>query len=161
MFSKLDANSGFWQVPLSKECRLLTTFITPFGRFCFNRLPLSISSALERFQRRMREILTGQEGGICHMDDVLLFVPSQKAHNAGLCASARVMLSTLKYAFLEHCISEDGVQPDEHALDTMQQLPVLLSKKDLQRLPGMVMYVSHFVPDLADLLAPLTEMLSN
>ena len=28
-FSKLDANSGFHQVPLDSECQLLTTFITP------------------------------------------------------------------------------------------------------------------------------------
>ena len=39
-FSKLDANSGFWQIPLSEESRPLTTFITPFGRYQFNKLPL-------------------------------------------------------------------------------------------------------------------------
>ena len=39
VFSKLDANSRFWQIPLAKSSRLLTTFITPFGRFCFNKLP--------------------------------------------------------------------------------------------------------------------------
>lgn len=32
VFSKLDANCGFWQTPLAESFRLLTTFITPFGR---------------------------------------------------------------------------------------------------------------------------------
>ena len=44
VFSKLDANSGFWQIPLTEESRLLTTFITPFGRYCFNKLPFGIST---------------------------------------------------------------------------------------------------------------------
>ncbi|GBM06000.1 hypothetical protein AVEN_49391-1 [Araneus ventricosus] len=32
-FSKLDANSGFRQIPLDKKSSYLATFITPFGRF--------------------------------------------------------------------------------------------------------------------------------
>eukprot|EP00731_Ephydatia_muelleri_P032481 Em0024g25a len=35
IFSKLDANSGFWQIPLTERSKLLTTFITPFGRYYF------------------------------------------------------------------------------------------------------------------------------
>ena len=49
VFSKLDANSGFWQLPLDKESRLLTTFITPYGRYCFNRPTFEITSAPEVF----------------------------------------------------------------------------------------------------------------
>jgi len=33
VFSKLDTNSGFWQIPLDPDSRLLTTFLTPFGRY--------------------------------------------------------------------------------------------------------------------------------
>ena len=32
-FTILDANSGFWQIPLDTDSKLLTTFITPYGRF--------------------------------------------------------------------------------------------------------------------------------
>ena len=37
--SKLDCNSGYWQLPLDDESQLLTTFITPFGRYCCTRGP--------------------------------------------------------------------------------------------------------------------------
>ena len=62
VFSKIDTNSGFWQIPLDPQSRLLTTFLTPFGRFCFNKLPFGISSAPEHFQRRMNNILAGIPG---------------------------------------------------------------------------------------------------
>lgn len=31
IFSKLDANMGFWQMPLMEDSAKLTTFITPYG----------------------------------------------------------------------------------------------------------------------------------
>ena len=36
--SKLDAASGFFQIPLEEESRDYTTFLTPFGRYRFKRL---------------------------------------------------------------------------------------------------------------------------
>ena len=81
IFSKLDSNSGFWQIPLSKESRPLTTFITPFGRFHFNKLPFGISCAPELFQRRMNQMLEGLEGVVCLVDDVLVFGSNREEHD--------------------------------------------------------------------------------
>ena len=67
LFSKLDANSGFWQMPLANKSQRLTTFITPFGRYHFTRMPFRISSAPEHFEKRMSAILSGL------MDDILIF----------------------------------------------------------------------------------------
>ena len=72
LFTKLDANSGFWQILLSEKSCLPTTFITPSGRYAVNKLLFGIWSAPEIFQRR---ILEGLEGAVCLMgDDVLVLV---------------------------------------------------------------------------------------
>ena len=65
VFSKLDCNSGFFQIPLTSNCTHLTTFITPFGRFCFKRLPFGVTPASEVYQKRMFAILEGLEGVVC------------------------------------------------------------------------------------------------
>ena len=84
VLSKLDANSGFWQIPLSPESSPLTTFITPFGRYCFNRLPFGITSAPEHYQRRMAAIFQGLDGVVCLMDDVLVHGRTQQEHDERL-----------------------------------------------------------------------------
>ena len=38
-FSKLDAKNGYWSILLDEESQLLTTFHSPFERFCFRRMP--------------------------------------------------------------------------------------------------------------------------
>ena len=70
VFSKLDTNSGFWQIKLAWESRPLTTFITPRGRFCFNMLGFRISSGSKKFQKNTSQILQGLHGMECNIDDV-------------------------------------------------------------------------------------------
>ena len=80
IFSKLDA-SRFWQIPLDAKSKLLATFVTPFKRFCFNRLPFGISSAPEIFQSTMSKKLEGFERTVCQMDDVLIHGVDQPEHD--------------------------------------------------------------------------------
>ena len=72
---------GFWQIPLDDESRLLATFVTLFGRSCFNRLPFGSSSVPEIFQRTMSRVLEGSEGTLCQMDDVLIHGVDQSEHD--------------------------------------------------------------------------------
>ena len=83
-FTKLDCNSGFWQEKLDPDSRLLTTFITPFGRFCFNRMPFGIKSAPEHYQKKMSQILEGSEGHISIIDDMLIHGKTQEEHDRRL-----------------------------------------------------------------------------
>ena len=52
VFSVVDAKNGFWHVELDDDSSHLA-FNSPFGRFCWRRMPFSLCSALEEFQRRL------------------------------------------------------------------------------------------------------------
>ena len=77
IFSKIDAQSGFWQ-PLDPETAKLTTFITPYGRFYMKRVPFGISP--EIFIRVVSETLQGIEGVICYFDDILCYSKANEEH---------------------------------------------------------------------------------
>ena len=49
-FSVLDAKNGFWEFQLDKPSSLPTTFNTPFGGYCWLRLPFGIKTAAEGYQ---------------------------------------------------------------------------------------------------------------
>ena len=63
---------------------MLTTFITPLGRFCFNRMPFGINPAPEHYQKKMNEILDDLDGKICIMDDISIYGKSQTEHDTRL-----------------------------------------------------------------------------
>lgn len=174
IFTKLDANSGFWQIPLDEESKLLTTFVTPFGRFCFNRLPFGITSAPEVFQRAMSNILEGLDGVICHMDDVLIHGKTQQEHDIRV----RAVLQRLKEAgitlnhvkcefsqqsvkFLGHFIDKTGVKVDPNKTEAIRSFPVPKTVKELQRFMGMVNQVGKFIPGLADVNEALRQLLKK
>ena len=82
--TKLDAKSGFYQIPLDESARDLTTFITPLGRYRYKRLPMGISIAPEIFQRKMTELLDGLPGVVCYLDDIVIIGNTQEEHDINL-----------------------------------------------------------------------------
>ena len=174
VFSKLDANSGFRQIPLTKKSRPLTTFITPFGRYCFNKMPFGISSAPEHFQKRMSKILAGLDGVLCLMDDTLVFGEDKKGHDERLTAALRkieaagVTLNPSKcefgksqLKFLGHLIDQEGIRADTDKTSAITEMKPPTNVSELRRFMGMVNQLGKFSPNLADLTQPLRQLLST
>ena len=84
VMSKLDAASGFYQIPLDESSRAFTSFLTPFGRYRYKRLPMGINCAPEIYQRKMMELLHGIDGVLIYMDDVIVFGRNQCEHDKNL-----------------------------------------------------------------------------
>jgi hypothetical protein len=57
IFSKLDLQNAYLQLPLSKESREVVTINTHKGLFTYNSLPFGVASAPAVFQRTMEGII--------------------------------------------------------------------------------------------------------
>ena len=174
IFTKLDANAGFWQIPLTKESRPLTTFITPFGRYQFNALPFGITSAPELFQKRMNTLLANLKGVLCLMDDVLVYGENQREHDERLEAvlmrikaagmtlnSDKCEVSKSQLKFLGHIIDETGVQADPAKTEAVIQMSPPKNVTEVRRFIGIVNQLSKFIPNCATILHPLNVLLSK
>ena len=158
---------------LSKESAVFTTFITPFGRFYFNRLPFGITSAPEYFQKRMSDILAGLEGVVCMIDDVLIHGSTQDEHDRRLIAvlerlnQAKVTLNQAKSEFSKHRIKflgqildGSGVQPDPDKVEAIQAMKAPMNVTEVKRFLGMINQLSNFT-NLAQKAKPLRDLLSK
>lgn len=160
--------------PLAEESSLLTTFITPVGRYRFNRLPLGITSAPEHFQSRMTKLLEGLDGAVCLMDDILVHGKTQQEHDDRLCAvfktlensgmtlnKDKCMFSCNKVKFLGQVISDEGVSCDPDKVAAILQMPEPTNVPELRRFLGMVNHLTKYTPNLAEMTQPLLELLSK
>ena len=174
VFSRLDANSGFWQIPLAETSRHLTTFITPFGRYCFNKLPFGISGVPEHFQKRMSAILDGLSGVLCLINDLLTFGHDQKENDERLNTAleqiqqAGVTLNAEKYefskrqvTFLEHVINENGISADPQKTAAITDMAAPTNISELRCFMGMVNQLGKFSPQIVSLSKPLRDLLST
>ncbi|KAK3101745.1 hypothetical protein FSP39_006077 [Pinctada imbricata] len=174
VFSKLDAMCGFHQIPLDEESSLLTTFITPFGRYCYKRLPFGITSASEIFQRPMTDILKGLDGVETIIDDVLIYGRNMTEHDERLklvlerIQNAEIKLNNDKCEYRKerieyfgHVICKEGILPRPQRLQAIQELPAPTDVSELRRTIGMIMYLGRFIPDLSSMIHLLTDLLKS
>ncbi len=79
--TKLNASAGFLQMKLDEESSKLCTFIKPFGRYRFLRLPFGISSAPKMFHKAIHAMFDSVQGVYTSMDDVLVSGSTQEEHD--------------------------------------------------------------------------------
>ena len=122
----------------------------------------------------MSRILSGLDGVLCQMDDVLVFGRDQSEHDARLTAvltrieAAGATLNRdkcefgkSKLKFLGHLIDEKGIQADPDKTAAIRDMQPPSNVPELRRFMGMANQLGKFSPNLADLTQPLRELLSK
>ncbi|CAC5362482.1 unnamed protein product [Mytilus coruscus] len=172
--SKLDYNNGYWQLRMDKESQLLTTFNSPFGRYCFLRMPFGIKSAQEVFQKRVSQLFENLKGVETDIDDILVWGTTRKEHDDRLrsvlnrCQEVGLTLNAEKCKFrvkevtyIGHTLSADGVRPDQEKIRAIKEMPAPTDKKGVQRLLGTINYLAKFVPNMSAVTEPIRKLLKE
>ena len=172
VFSSLDASSGYWQLLLEEGSSKFTTFITPFGRYRFLRLPFGVSSASEIFQREMSDMLQDLPGVAVYQDDIIVYGRSMQEHDDNLRAvfeevkksgmklnKSKCKIRQNSLEFLGHRISSDGVSPDDDKVKAITEMEQPTDVKSLRRVLGMINYLGRYLKDLAEITKPLYDLL--
>ena len=86
IFSTLDCNSGYWQIPVSPADKEKTTFTSHEGLFQFLRMPFGLKNAPATFQRFVDITLAGLTWKVClvYLDDIIVYSRSREDHLAHL-----------------------------------------------------------------------------
>ncbi|GAA6101343.1 uncharacterized protein K02A2.6-like [Tachysurus ichikawai] len=119
-FSKLDTSHGFWQLKLDPESSRYTTFNTPFGHYCFLRLPFGIKSAPEIFHIAMESIIEGLEGTRVYIDDRVVWGNTKQQHDERL---EKCLVGVTEMTFLGDKLTAIGVLPDKTKVQAILNMP--------------------------------------
>jgi len=170
-FSKLDASSGFWQIPLHPDSTKLTTFMTPFRKFCFKRRPFGITSAPEIFQSLLSDLLRNREGCEAIMDDIIVYGKSAEEREENLQNTFQVIMESglklikekyeikkNKLTYFGHVLSAEGVRSVSEKVKAITELQAPTNVSELRRLSN---YLGRFIPTLATVMHPMTELLKS
>lgn len=173
-FSTLDASQAFWQVRLSETSAKYTTFDTPFGRYCYKRLPYGVCTAPEVFHRCFKEMFGDIPGVEVYIDDILIYSRDEKEHADTLRKvlqrakernvrfnKDKCKFSVEEVKYLGHVFSKVGIKLDDDKVKAISDMKTPKTVSELETFLGMITYVSKFIPNVSQITNPLRELIKG
>ena len=175
-FTTLDANNGYWQIPVAKEDRDKTTFTCHAGTYRFLRMPFGLCNAPATFQRAMDILLAGIRWKSClvYLDDIIIFSKEVDEHIKHVeqvlekLQSAGVSLKLKKCKFFAKTVDYLGHVIRPGLLEVATKNTVAIdgfeepsTQTHLQSFLGVCNVYRRFVPNFAQVAHLLNVMLKK
>jgi hypothetical protein len=176
VFSQIDLERGYHQVPMEKSSRELTAFMTPIGKFQYRMMPFGLTNAPATFQRLMYKVFRDliNSNVVAYMDDITIYSKAHEEHHKDvievhtLLSDNGLKINSEKSEFCKKKISllgfsvEDGkVFPDEERLGPFKETLKIETIKQLHSFVGCAGYFRNFIKNFAEKTFKLNEIISR
>ena len=168
--SKLDLESGYYQIGVEEASMKFTAFACEWGLFEWTRLPMGLKNSGATFQRAMNDLLRPYIGKFCHvyMDDIIIYSKTleeheehlQKVFNLIRVAQMKIKLKKCKFflkeiEFLGHLISNGQLRPTKSKVEALFRYIRPKTHKQLVSFLGLASYYRKFIKDFVKIAEPL------
>ena len=172
-FSKLDANSAYWQVKISEPDQKKTAFITKYGLFEHVRMGFGLCNGPATYSRVMNLILSGLLWSIvlAFLDDILVFGSMFLDHLRHIrevlqrfrryqlkLKPKKCVLFQKKVDFLGRIVSEEGIKLSETDIKAVLDWPVPQSTREVEQFLGLANYHRNFIKNFSRIAVPLYRL---
>ena len=167
-----DAWNGYHSIPLHKDDRHLTTFITSWGRYRYCVAPQGYIASGDAYTRRFDEIVADVPQKTKCVDDTLLWASTieesfvQAAKWLDLCGRHGITLNPEKFVFSKETvkfagfeISKSTVRPCPKIFAAIENFPRPQNLTDLRSWYGLTNQVAYTFA-AADIMLPFRKLLS-
>lgn len=173
VFTKLDLQSGYWQIRIAEEDIPKTAFRTRYGHYEWRVMPFGLTNAPATFQALMNDVLRPflDSFVIVYLDDILIFSKTPEEHlehvNKVLTAlkKARLFAGLDKCAFamkevtfLGHIVSGDGIKMDPKKVEAVREWPAPRNVTEVRSFLGLTGFYRRFIHHYAHKALPLTNL---
>jgi hypothetical protein len=172
----LGTYSGYHKIKMKESDQLATSFITPFGMYCYVTMPFGLRNAGATYQRCMQHVFGDHIGRTfqAYVDDIV--VKTRKADDLvddlriafGCLRANRVKLNLEKCAFgmprgmlLGYIISQRGIEANPEKFVALERMGPIRDLKVVQKVLGCLAALSRFISRLGEKGLPLYRLLKK
>lgn len=176
IFSKLDLQSGYYQVQIDPDDTQKTAFKTRYGLFEFKVMPFGLTNAPATFQKLMNEIFHHEldRSVVVYLDDILVFSNSEEEHldhlqnvfkklsdNNLFVKESKCQFYLKRVEFLGYVVGGGKIEVDKAKIACIERLASPTNLTSVRAFLGMTGFYRRFIEGYAEIVYPLTELLKD
>ena len=175
-YSKLDLNSGYFQLRLNESDCYKTSFNTRFGSFQYRVLPFGLSGGPSSFMLIMnaafRDLL--DRGLSLYMDDVIIYTKTRDEHLKLLKQVFEILRTNKLFVkiskceflkssveFLGHKVSVQGTQMLSSKIESILNWPQPKSVKQVQSFLGLCGFYRKYIKNYSQVTLPISNLVNS